>query len=276
MDWKLFAQLAVTVIVALAGGWFGHSLSARRDLLNERRKLRITYLLEAYRRLEDAGNRSDPLRSWPQLESAIADIQLLGSPAQVGLARRFAHNMAHDHTASLDEIINDLRQSLRKELQLPFVEESVVYFRFAEEGALRFDQTLTATIKDVDDAKVEEAAIAPPDSRRLLEQRGQVGASTAQIVSGWQDLEELVRERLSASHLNSSSLGVGKLLDVALERKVITDAQHRALRGLNVMRNLAVHSRDQEVDPAKAQDFLALAEAMKTVLEISDQPATGR
>ena len=44
MDWKLFAQLAMTFAVAILGGWLGHYFSARRDLTNERRKLRITYL----------------------------------------------------------------------------------------------------------------------------------------------------------------------------------------------------------------------------------------
>jgi hypothetical protein len=79
MDWKLFAQLAGTIVVAVLAGWFGHYLSARRDVANERRKLRISYLLEAYTKLEGASNRDDLKSHWSQFESAIADIQLLGS-----------------------------------------------------------------------------------------------------------------------------------------------------------------------------------------------------
>jgi hypothetical protein len=112
MDWKLFAQLAVTLVVAVLGGWVGHYFSARRDVANERRKLRISYLLEAYRRLEGASNRDDPKTSWPQFESAIADIQLLGSPHQVLLARQFAHDMVQNQNGSLYDLIFDLRQSL--------------------------------------------------------------------------------------------------------------------------------------------------------------------
>ncbi len=130
MDWKLFAQLLVTVIVALSGGWLGHRLAARRDLLNERRKLRVTYLLEAYRKLEGGSNRTEPNNSSPVFESAIADIQLLGSPIQVKLARHFALDMARNKTASLDPLVNDLRQTLREELELPEVREPVVYLRF--------------------------------------------------------------------------------------------------------------------------------------------------
>src|SRR3970040_1763407 len=51
MDWKLFAQLLATFFVAAFGWWVAHSLSDRRDLANERRKLRVNYLLDAYRKL---------------------------------------------------------------------------------------------------------------------------------------------------------------------------------------------------------------------------------
>lgn len=269
MDWKLFAQLAVTVVVALAGGWLGHSLSTRRDFLNDRRKLRVAYLLEAYRRLEDAVHRQDPGRSWPKLESAVADIQLLGSPTQVGCAQQFARNMAHDSSASLDTLINDLRRSLRQELHLPPVNESVVYLRFGEDGPRLFDQTLVATTHDVGEAKVEGAAIAPPDGRQRLEQRARLSQSSGEIVSGWNELEALVRRRLGSTGIDASNLGTAQLLDLALQRDVLTTAQHRSLRGLNVMRNLAVHG-EREVDGVRAEEFLRLAEAMKTVLEITE------
>lgn len=132
MDWKLFAQLMVTFAVAALGWWFGHYFSARRDLANERRKLRIAYLLEAYRKLEGASNRDDLKPYWASFESAIADIQLLGSAHQVALARQFSMRMAKDHTAPLDALIFDLRQSLRSELQLETVSENVVYLRISD------------------------------------------------------------------------------------------------------------------------------------------------
>jgi hypothetical protein len=69
MDWKLFAQLAVTLVVAVLGGWVGHRLSMRRELAGERRKLRVSYLLEAYRRLEGASNRSNPGPRMHHIES---------------------------------------------------------------------------------------------------------------------------------------------------------------------------------------------------------------
>lgn len=271
MDWKLFSQLLVTATVALAGGWLGHRFAARRDLLNERRKLRVTYLLEAYRKLEDAGNRTDPDKTWPLFESAIADIQLLGSAAQVGLARRFSLDMAQKHTAPLDPLVNDLRRSLREELELPEVKDSVVYLRFGGNEAVRFDQTLSATIRSVDDAKIEGAAMAPPESRRRLEAQEQLEGYTAQIVRAWEELEKLLRSRLERMGVPAiSTLGAAALLDFALQAGAITDVQSRSLRGLNAMRNLAVHGRDSDVDSERAQEFITLADAIRVVLEITD------
>ena len=269
LDWKLVATLAVTALVALGGWWFAHWFAASRDLVNERRKLRITYILEAYRRLEDAVHRNDPERSWPKWESAIADIQLLGSPAQVALAREFAMAMARDGSAPLDEIINDLRRSLREELHLTPVSGAVVHLRFHDGGPRAFDRTLAATASDVEEAKAEGAALVPPEARLLLEQATNLAQSTGAIVLAWNGLEMLVRLRLDSLGVNTATLGAAPLLDLALQRGVITDVQHKSLRGLNVMRNLAVHGQ-REVDAERAAEFLALAEAMRVVLEITE------
>jgi hypothetical protein len=132
MDWNQIFQWSVTFLVAAGGWWVGHHFSSRRDLVNERRKRIVTYLLEAYRKLERASNRDNLKRYWPGLKSAIADIQLLGSARQVSLARQFSITMAKENTAPLDELIFDLRQSLRSELHLAPVDDSVIYLRIAE------------------------------------------------------------------------------------------------------------------------------------------------
>lgn len=270
MDWKLFAQLLVTLVVALASGWLGHGLAARRDLVNERRKLRVAYLLEAYRKLEDAGNRSDAAVTWPKFESAIADIQLLGSLEQVRLARTFALDMAQHHTASLDPLIHDLRHSLRRELELPATKENVVYLRIAGGGAVSFDQTLSATAQSVGEAKIEGAALAAPLARKQLDQHEDVSGFIGQIVVAWQELESIVRQRLGrVGGIDLAGIGASELLDRAFGVDAVTRAQRDSLRGLLAMRNLAVHSPGGNIDPARAGEFLNLAEAMKMVLETS-------
>jgi hypothetical protein len=132
MDWKLFAQLFVTFIVSALGWWVAHALSSRRDVANERRKLRVSYLLEAYRKLEGAANPTNPTSKRDQLEAAIADIQLLGSPSQVKMASEFANEISQNGGASLNDLLFDLRDSLRLELQLEKVNEKVIFLRFED------------------------------------------------------------------------------------------------------------------------------------------------
>lgn len=114
----IFGTLAVIV------GWpVVHFFNLRREIAAEKRKLRVSYLLEAYRKLENSAHR--PLHAGSEhtqaIESAIADIQLLGTPQQVGLAQEFALGFARDGTASLDPILQSLRGNLRRELDLePF------------------------------------------------------------------------------------------------------------------------------------------------------------
>lgn len=273
MDWKLFAQLCVTVVVAISGGWLGHHLAARRDLLNERRKLRVAYLLEAYRKLESAGNRGDPESAWPLLESAIADIQLLGSRQQVELARQFALDMAQLHTAQLDPLVNDLRDSLRSELQLQDVRETVTYLRFGGSEHVSFEQTLQATIQSVNRTKIKQAEIVSPSARLELERKEAGLGHASQIIEAWRELETMIRLKLERSgKTDVANLGATRLLDFALQVGTLTEEQHRSLRGLNTMRNLAVHGPASELSETRIGEFLSLADAMKVVLEITDRP----
>ena len=115
---NLLVPLLTAAVVAVLGFLF----SLRISRLSKRRDLRVQYLIEAYRRLETVSNRHELGEQDVQaLESAIADIQLFGSAAQVELAARFAKSFADSKTATLDELLSDLRSDLRQELALGLV-----------------------------------------------------------------------------------------------------------------------------------------------------------
>ena len=135
MDWTLFSQLSVTFLVAAAGWWAAHALTSKRDAANERRKQRLVYLLDAYRRLESCANPHDPQAIWPAFESAIADIQLLGTARQVELAQQVARAAQENQSkgASLNELLFDIRQSLRVELQLEALTAQPLIVRFRKD-----------------------------------------------------------------------------------------------------------------------------------------------
>lgn len=126
MNFSLFLPLTVTAVLAIAGWWAVHRLSMNRDQENKRRDLRVRYLLEAYRRLEHAVTH----RHARDLETALADILLLGTERQVSLAHDFAVSAEQNKTATLGPLIADIRAELRRELKLDPLPGHPDLFRF--------------------------------------------------------------------------------------------------------------------------------------------------
>ena len=107
----------------------GFGIASRRDLKNKRRDLRISFLIEAYRHLEFVPNRPE-LTDLQRIESAVADIQLFGTPSQVRLAQAIVTEFATTKSSSLDAILTELRKDLRAELQLESVPEKLLFLRY--------------------------------------------------------------------------------------------------------------------------------------------------
>jgi len=95
--------------------------------------MRIEYLLAAYRRLEGASNRAITSAHEADIESALTDIQLLGSPSQVALAHDFANSFAKERRADSGPLLDDLRDSLRRELLLDPVQTDRAVLRIARD-----------------------------------------------------------------------------------------------------------------------------------------------
>ena len=129
------SNLSLSIIISISGliitiiGWFFlHELTKRRDNANKRKELRITYLIEVYRKLEYVSNRSN-IDTTEYMEKSMADIQLLGTKKQVELAQAVIKEMSETHEASLDELLYELKQDLRKELNLETVPYPNKYLR---------------------------------------------------------------------------------------------------------------------------------------------------
>jgi hypothetical protein len=133
MNLQILIPLLITTFVAIVGWYVAHRFSVSRDVANKRRELRVQYLIEAYRRLEFAGNRPLTKEVAVEFEKAVADIQLFGTPRQVELARALALGFAEEGTHPLDPLLNELRQNLREELKLEPVEKRITYLRIASD-----------------------------------------------------------------------------------------------------------------------------------------------
>jgi hypothetical protein len=84
------------------------------------------------------------------------------------------------------------------------------------------------------------------------------------IVAAHGEVEKALREKLpieAQPDVGGVPMSVTQLARVAYERDAITEEQRRAIDGLTVMRNLAVHD-PSGIDVAKARDFLSIAAAV--------------
>jgi hypothetical protein len=120
VDWGSVPDWVGAVGSTIALAVTGYVLTNRLALRDKRRDVRVEYLLSAFRRLDASGNRHLDLDAEyaRQLETALADIVLLGSPLQVRLAQEVMVGMGTRQNADLTPLLEDLRRHLRQELSL--------------------------------------------------------------------------------------------------------------------------------------------------------------
>jgi len=125
----------IAVVVAVVGWFLGNWLNAGRDQRNKQREIRLQYQIETYRRLALAVHRKPESGSkyFRDLEAATVDIQLFGTESQIREVSAFLQQWKAQGRGDLDDLLKDLRNDLRKELQQPPVPGNVQWFR--PEGA---------------------------------------------------------------------------------------------------------------------------------------------
>ncbi|MCC9017333.1 hypothetical protein [Flavobacterium lipolyticum] len=105
---QLLFPLLITSIITMFGWFILHKLGQKRDLENKRKDLRITYLIEAWKKLEYASNRElNELEFIEYIENSIALIQLFGTTNQIILAKNIADDMKKNYD-------NELRFNIRR------------------------------------------------------------------------------------------------------------------------------------------------------------------
>ena len=93
--------------------------------------MKVEHLISAYRILtNEISHRQLTLERELLLENILTDIQLFGSKKQIILAKDLIDEVVLGNEFQLDPLINSLRNSLRKELDLSFVDGNVRWLRF--------------------------------------------------------------------------------------------------------------------------------------------------
>jgi hypothetical protein len=117
--WRTVIQVIGIILSTyiVARGW---EAAKTRDLENRKREIITGYLIEAYGNIENACGREGRTTEEQKrkAEQAIADIQLLGSPKQIELAKKFAETMNKESFDDPRYLLVELRNSLREELGL--------------------------------------------------------------------------------------------------------------------------------------------------------------
>ena len=129
-------NIVVTISLACFGWWITHRMTSMREFNSQKRNICLNFLIGAYRNLESVANsRINHDNNSDKFHSAIADIQLFGSPEQTEKAKQIALLLSTE--PAQPEVINDLLVSLRKELRselnLPEVGNEIVSLRYPKE-----------------------------------------------------------------------------------------------------------------------------------------------
>jgi hypothetical protein len=261
------AAIIVTALIAV-GGWLVSQAQARRAT---RRNMRIDYLLQAYRRLERASNRPLTPDFAAELEAAIGDVMLLGSPEQAALAADFARKFAAERVADTQPLLLNLRDSLRDELLLGSLPPSAyVSLRVGPGGD-------TAS----DTARVWREALESTQRSIALDQqfRGTkfnmwavLNGSTSPggaVTTSAMRVESLLRKLLEGRTAEDiRDLPMAQLASRALQLGLIDTRLADSINGLSVMQALAEVDQDRLTEQ-RAAEFTSIANVVEYLLDLA-------
>lgn len=130
VDWRLVATIGIPASVVVAGWFLVHWLNGRRDLAIRKREARLKALEAAYMRLATSSNRPFTDKSMDDMETFVSELQLYGTPRQIQLMTEIVEGFKKpNNTVSYDAILADLRDTIRKELNLEPVSGAVWWLR---------------------------------------------------------------------------------------------------------------------------------------------------
>ena len=129
MDWRLLAPLLVTSVVTIVGWLAAHQLAAWRDRASKRREQRVEYLVEDFVALQRL-YITLVFTKWRKKFNLLSlTFILFGSRDQIVRVESFVKDLSANREASLDDLLDALRNDLRKELRLPSVGGPIWWLR---------------------------------------------------------------------------------------------------------------------------------------------------
>lgn len=129
-----------------------------------------------------------------------------------------------------------------------------------------WDEKVAEALIDV--AKSPETSDLPAPDRPLVSERlQQIATHTPRgaVLAAYAEIEQALRRRLMLDGYavaEGQPLSAREMAVVAEERNIISRQTADAIQGATVLRNLAAHGPEDEIDPRKALGFLTLADGI--------------
>lgn len=127
--WLPLISAIVGITSAILTSFVTHRLTAKRDIENKQREQRINFLIEAFQNLSKCSNHPNMPDVAEEVENAVTIIQLFGTVEQIDMIQRFAKELGEKQVTHSDDILLDLRNSLRHELNLEKVDGKIWWLR---------------------------------------------------------------------------------------------------------------------------------------------------
>lgn len=111
--------LMVTAILVVTGWAVSHRSALRQNIAEKRRETRVTHLRTAYLTLCEAADHGLSNENEARFQRALNDIQLVADAGHYHLLDRFVEELEARQGADIDELLAQLRDGIRRELDLP-------------------------------------------------------------------------------------------------------------------------------------------------------------
>lgn len=119
----------ITVAISILGWFIGYISNWKINEKSKEKEMITKYLIEAYRILSNCCQRKELS---PDLEKAVSDIHLFGTEKQIELVQKFINELINSHSAQYNDLLLELRNNLRNELNLPLVNGEIIHLRILQ------------------------------------------------------------------------------------------------------------------------------------------------
>ncbi|MCD8567640.1 MAG: hypothetical protein LRY50_04605 [Geovibrio sp.] len=133
-------ELIISSLIVIAGWIFNGWWSSKRAVQDDKRKIITSHLIDAYRILNNEVAHRKSTEERNKNMKLIGAIQLFGNEEQIELAKKLAYDIAKGGIFELDPLINSLRDSLRKSLNLKHIQGNVTWVRFNDNDVNKRNQ----------------------------------------------------------------------------------------------------------------------------------------